>query len=49
MKNVVCEICGLVWLLALLGGTGYAVFGLHRSPWWFAAAFLLLGWKCPPI
>ena len=48
MNNAVCEVCSLIWSLALYGGTAYLVFGLNHSAWWFALPLLVLpGWKCP--
>lgn len=32
----------LMYNLAILGGTGYAVFGLGYSGWWFLLAVLCL-------
>jgi hypothetical protein len=43
----VCEVCGLVWSLAIITGTAYVVFVLGANGWWFALAAFLVGiWSC---
>ena len=36
------KILNFIWYVLIISGTAYAVFFLHRSPWWFAMAVLFL-------
>lgn len=43
----VCEVCGLLWGLTIIGGCAYIVFGLGHSPWWFLLGVAIVGsWTC---
>lgn len=47
VAQTICELCGFVWVVLVMGATAYVVFGLERSGWWFAlAVFLASGWSC---
>lgn len=39
---VATVVCNTALNLLILGGAGWAVFGLDRSPWWLLAAVLVI-------
>jgi hypothetical protein len=41
-----CHICRLIWCLAVFGATGYAVFWLGHSGWWFLFALFICYGDC---
>ena len=40
MLSAIVAVCNAVLAIVLLCGSAFVVFGLGRSPWWFAAALL---------
>lgn len=43
----ICEVCGLLWGVSILGTCAYAVFWLDHNGWWFVLAILITGsWTC---
>lgn len=48
MKEVTYLIYIIFWEAMIFGGTGYAVFALHRSGWWFLLAIIIGGCAYSP-
>lgn len=42
MNTTLQNVLYYAFALTVILGTGYVVFGLHESPWWFALAFVLV-------
>lgn len=49
MKSLTYLIYIIFWEGLIFGGTGYAVFVLDRSGWWFVLATLLGGMAYSPL
>ena len=49
MKEITYLIYIVFWESMIFGGTGYAVFVLDRSGWWFLLAALLGGLAYSPL
>lgn len=48
MREITYLIYIVIWESMIFGGTGYAVFVLDRSGWWFLLATLIGGCAYPP-
>lgn len=43
----VCDICSLIWIVAVFGACTYIVFWKDASGWWYALALLIASsWTC---
>lgn len=48
MKEITYLIYIIFWELLVIGGTGYAVFILGHSGWWFLLAAIFSACACSP-
>ena len=49
MREITYLIYIVLWEGMIFGGTGYSVFVLDRSGWWFALAILIGGMAYSPL